>query len=354
MINSLLEQEDLLPADDEKACTAVCVEISWNASDNRKEEYYVKIERISEDDWRTELEKLFQDISDQALNKDGDDGEPDLERDMRIKTAFQKLKCVYPFIKSLADLQAYKVKSLLEHSNVKDILGKSKNISEESREAFAAAIKPYIDSSTSKEEGSSGKAFAHWPLVKLVRLYVKSRILKDGIILVDLPGSMDTNAARGAIAEQYQKNLSVNCIVAPTARAASDKPAQDLLGKVAQRTLQLDNRFSADHLCFIVSKTDSSLTMSRYIRTHPELEEILAGEFAKEKELKDKLDQANDILEAKQQSQQANKKLAAELQSQMKKLNVQFKKGAGAGSGRARGKKRKLDAGRISRTLPMI
>ncbi|KAH9214053.1 hypothetical protein DL95DRAFT_504805 [Leptodontidium sp. 2 PMI_412] len=341
MINSLLNQEDLLPADDEKACTAVCVEISWNASEDPKEAFRAKIERISEDDWRTELERLLSDISDQALNKDGDDGEPDLERDMRIKTAFQKLKCVYPHVKSIPDLKAYKIKDLLEHPNVKDVLGKSKNIMDESREDFAAQIKPYIDSSTSKEVGSSGKAFAHWPLVKLVRLHVKSRILKDGIVLVDLPGSMDTNAARGAIADNYQKNLSVNCIVAPTARAASDKPAQDLLGQVAQRTLQLDNRFSADHLCFIVSKIDSSLNVARYIRNHPEVQDALFSEFEKEVRLKSKLDQANDIIDQKEQSQAANKKLVAELQSQLRKLGAQPKKSTGAGRGR--GKKRKRD-----------
>lgn len=270
MINALLEQEDLLPADDEKACTAVCVEISWNPRGNQDEAYVAKIERISEEDWRLELEKLFQDISDQALNKDGDDGEPDLERDMRIKTAFQKLKCVYPLIKTIADLKTYTVKNLLDHPNVKGVLGTTISFTGAHREDFASQIKPFIDSSNSKEGGSS-KSFAQWPLVKLVHLYVRSRVLEHGIILVDLPGSMDTNAARGAIAEAYQKNLSVNCVVARTARAASDKPvsilpnteaptnilqAQDLLGQISQRTLKLDGRFSADHLCFIVSMTD--------------------------------------------------------------------------------------------------
>jgi hypothetical protein len=222
MINALLEHEDLLPADDEKACTAVCVEIMWNGLENPAQAFQARIDRISAEDWRIEMEKLFQDISDQAQNKDDENGEPDLERDMRIKTAFQKLKCVYPHIRSIQDLKNLTVKDLLEHPNVKNILGQSKWISNKSLEEFASAIKPYIDSSTSKE--GSGKSFAQWPLVKLVRLLVKSRILMDGIILVDLPGSMDTNTSRSAVAENYQKNLTVTCVVAPTARAASDKP----------------------------------------------------------------------------------------------------------------------------------
>ena len=50
----------------------------------------------------------------------------------------------------------------------------------------------------------------------------------DGIILVDLPGSMDTNSSRSAVAENYEKNLTVTCVVAPTARAASDKPVSHI------------------------------------------------------------------------------------------------------------------------------
>ena len=222
LINALLEYEDLLPADDEKACTAVCVEIGWNPGDDPANAFQARIDRISEDDWRIELEKLFQDISDQAQNKDGEDGEPDLERDMRIKTAFQKLKCVYPHIRNVQDLKSLTVNDLLQHPNVKNVLGQPKRFSKQYLEEFSSAIKPYIDSTSSKEGG--GKSFAQWPLVKVVRLIVKSRILKDGIILVDLPGSMDTNYSRSAVADNYQKNLTVTCVVAPTARAASDKP----------------------------------------------------------------------------------------------------------------------------------
>jgi hypothetical protein len=231
MINALLEYEDLLPADDEKACTAVCVEIMWNPADDPAHTFQARIDRISADDWRVELEKLFQDISDQVQNKDGEDGEPDLERDMRIKTAFQKLKCVYPHIRNIQDLKNLTVNDLLQHPNVKNILGEPKRFSKQSLEEFSSAIRPYIDSSNSKE--GNGKAFAQWPLVKLVRLIVKSRILKDGIILVDLPGSMDTNSSRSVIAENYQKNLTVTCVVAPTARAASDKPVSNFCPRIS-------------------------------------------------------------------------------------------------------------------------
>lgn len=331
LINAVLEQEDLLPADDEKACTAVCVEISWNhMKDQGGLPYRAIIERISKDDWRVELENLFKDVDDQAQNKDGDDGEPDLERDLRIKTALQKLKCVYPRIKSPADLKNRTVDSLLIHKNVKS-LGTTMTLAEDSRKRFSAKIRPFIDSSYSRD-GKTGNAYAQWPLVKRVRLYVVSSVLEHGIALVDLPGSMDTNAARGAIAEEYQKNLSVSCVIAQITRAISDKPvsafvfwqnltnnvqAQDLLGKISQRNLQLDNKFSAEHLCFIVSKTDVSLNMARYINTHKNVQAALAGEFEKEAiiraALQRSLDNYNETIAAEAEKKESSKLVKKEI-----------------------------------------
>lgn len=228
LINSILGLEDLLPADDEKACTAVICEISWNPRDDPKAEFVAIIDRISKEEWESELQKLFQDIADKISNKDGDGEEPDLERDERIKSAFGKVRCVYPSIKSIEVLQRFTVATLMGHCNVRGILGESKIIHSGNLQDFGDAIKPYIDSSDSKEDGGT-YSFAQWPLVKLVRLQVKAEVLETGIVLVDLPGSMDTNVARGALAATYTKNLTVSCVVSPTSRAASDKPVSSFL-----------------------------------------------------------------------------------------------------------------------------
>jgi len=59
----------------------------------------------------------------------------------------------------------------------------------------------------------------------LLREVVKSSILEPGIVLVDLPGNLDSNAARSAIAERYSKELSVSCVVANVSRGISEKNA---------------------------------------------------------------------------------------------------------------------------------
>jgi hypothetical protein len=218
LINTLLDYDDLLPADDDKACTASVVEIAYNLSD----EYEATVERISSEDWRKELDDLFQDLAAQKEGDDGDENNPDLERDLRIKEAFQKVKCVYPELETLEKLGLQSTESLLSHSNVVDILGKEQTYTSSEIYEFAAYIKPYVASGAT--EIKSGNMYAQWPLVRLVKLRVPSELLSTGLVLVDLPGSLDANIARGAVAEKYQKNLDVSCVVAPAVRAATDQP----------------------------------------------------------------------------------------------------------------------------------
>ncbi|TVY88490.1 Nuclear GTPase SLIP-GC [Lachnellula willkommii] len=311
LINAILGLDDLLPADDEKACTAAPVEISQNHGTDTSKAFMGLIERVSKDEW--------QNVSDKAENKDGKDGEPDLERDLRIKSSFQKLRCVYPHIISIEDLRKYSIESFLTHLNVKDILGKQEHISDPTLDGFAAKIKSFINSSSSKGEG--GNLFAQWPVVKVVRLLVKSDVLKHGIVLVDLPGSMDTNLACGAIAESYQQNLK----------------AQDLLGRATQRTLRLDDRFSSESLCFIVSKTDSSLNIPRYIRTHPNMEAALSDDFEKEKQYNAVLNQAKEYCAERKQAQAISRALLDKLGKEYENMPQVVKLKVG------RPKKRKRD-----------
>ncbi|KAG9521663.1 hypothetical protein KCV07_g3510, partial [Aureobasidium melanogenum] len=93
-----------------------------------------------------------------------------------------------------------------------------------------------------------------WPLIKVVRLYVKADGLSTGAVLVDLPGVADSNAARAAVAEGYMKQCTGLWIVSPINRAVDDKAAKNLLGSAFRRQLKFDGTYSA--ITFICSKTD--------------------------------------------------------------------------------------------------
>ncbi|RFU34362.1 hypothetical protein B7463_g1957, partial [Scytalidium lignicola] len=266
LINALLEHENLLPTSHERACTAVAIEVAYNYNTSEDKVFRGEIVFVTRDEFKTELEQLFADFREQdSSNEDDDIEENDLEREIRIAESVDKLKHIYPQINTMEKLKNSSVEELLQDAVVRDIIGTTKEIHGRDKEAFAEILSQYTESNEYYKKTS-----ALWPLVKIVRVFVKSDILKDGIVLVDLPGSMDNNAARSAVAEKYQRELSVACIVSPASRAA-----QDLLQKYTKRNLQLDGRYDAGMLCFILSQTDREFDYPHYIKQHVNLKDSL-------------------------------------------------------------------------------
>lgn len=189
-----------------------------------KKAFHAEILSITATEWMLEIENLRKDIDDESHNRDAEDGDPDTDRAERIKTALQNVTSVYPHLKTKRDVTSANVEELMNDSNVKAMLKTGKQIIDEPHlEDFARRIKPFIDSNNATS-GDEDTNFTFWPLIKEVRLEVKSDVLRDGVCLVDLSGHYDTNAARSAVAANFTKSLSVCFVVANARRAASEKP----------------------------------------------------------------------------------------------------------------------------------
>ncbi|KAJ5547669.1 hypothetical protein N7513_004903 [Penicillium frequentans] len=71
---------------------------------------------------------------------------------------------------------------------------------------------------------------ALWPFLKLIRVYLRSPILRTGLVLADLPGFSDLNFARVRATERY---LSHSCdevfVVVDIGRACTNPSIQDIL-----------------------------------------------------------------------------------------------------------------------------
>lgn len=52
------------------------------------------------------------------------------------------------------------------------------------------------------------------------------QVLATGAVLLDLPGTQDSNAARGAVAEGYLKSCNAIWIVSVITRAVNDRAAK--------------------------------------------------------------------------------------------------------------------------------
>lgn len=253
-INAILDEERLVPTNCMRACTAVVTEISYN---HGEVPYAAVIEFIAAEDWRKELNILWKDLLDMNGNVSRDCANEDSEAGV----AYAKIKAVYPKM-TKDDMSNSSVDQLMRHANVVKLFGSTKEFSTEDPADFYKRLQFYVDSKEKtsgdkrKENGKKKppREMEFWPLIKVVRLYVKSAALSTGAVIVDLPGVHDSNQARAAVAEGYMKQCTGLWIVAPINRAVDDKAAKSLLGDSFKRQLKMDGGFSS--VTFICSKTD--------------------------------------------------------------------------------------------------
>ena len=250
VINAILDEERLVPTNCMRACTAVVTEISYN---NGEEPYRAEIEFISEVEWEKELRVLFQDL----IDSNGQVSRECTNEDSEAGIAYSKMKAVYPR-KTKEDIAKSNVADLLKEAS--HVLGSRRDVKETDSLRFYKKLQQFVDS----QEKSSGlrdsenkkerKEMELWPLIRVVRIFVKSPALATGAVIVDLPGVHDANAARAAVAEGYMKQCTGLWIVAPINRAVDDKAAKSLLGESFKRQLKMDGGFNS--VTFICSKTD--------------------------------------------------------------------------------------------------
>jgi hypothetical protein len=224
----------------------VVTEISYNAETNHP--YRAKVEFITVTDWEKELKALYQDL----LDTDGD--MKSTSRDNDASVAWAKIHAVYPR-KTKEMIVNASIEDLLRDVSVRHILGATKVIKQDDSLKFYKQLQKYVDSQEkSRKDDKSPKEMEYWPLIRVVKIFVKSPTLQTGAVVVDLPGVHDANAARAAVADSYMQKCTGLWIVAPITRAVDDKAAHKLMGDGFRRQLLMDGGFSS--ISFICSKSD--------------------------------------------------------------------------------------------------
>ncbi|WEW55281.1 hypothetical protein PRK78_000710 [Emydomyces testavorans] len=234
LINALLEEDRILPTNGMRASTATVVEISYNHESLR---YRAEVEFISYEEWKDYLQILFGDIKDGNSSKGGDE----------YAIAGAMIKAVYGI--SPNDVHKYSVEELVEHERVRGVLGQIEKFAYDDPKEFYQKVQSFVDS---KDKGHREIEF--WPLIRVVRVYVKAPVLKTGAVLADLPGVQDSNPARAEVANRYLKECSSIWVVAPIVRAVDNKTAKTLLGDAFKRQLRMDGTY--DFVTFICTKAD--------------------------------------------------------------------------------------------------
>jgi hypothetical protein len=189
VVNAVLDEECLVPTNCMRACTAAITEICYNDDDDPAKRYKAEVEFIRVEDWADELNILFNDLAD----FEGQTTASIVGEDTETSIALAKVHAVYPNL----DRECYRggelmVQKLVHTTDVYDILGVTKYLYADSASMLYEQLQEYVDS-TGKGHGnlgehSEGRIMSVWPLVKVVRIFTKSRVLQNGLVIVDLVG----------------------------------------------------------------------------------------------------------------------------------------------------------------------
>ena len=192
VINAVLDEEMLVPTNCMRACTAVPTEISYNDSEDPQQAYRADVEFISEAAWSKELTALYSDLFDTEGRLVSDHSNEDSDAGV----AYAKIRAVYPNLtKNELATGRLTVAELCKDASVQNVLGTSVTIVEPEAKQFGDSLKKYIDSKEKSpgRKKDSEDLFEFWPLIKVVRLYVRSPILENGLVLVDLVSHLREN-----------------------------------------------------------------------------------------------------------------------------------------------------------------
>ncbi|EFX00230.1 hypothetical protein CMQ_7232 [Grosmannia clavigera kw1407] len=195
---------------------------------------------------------------------------------------------------------------LTEADPATGFLSTTKSISCQDLETFADEIKPFLDCTPLPGvETINGGEMQVWPLVQRVDLYVPSPILKNGVVIEDLPGLSDAVTMRANVARERFTALEIAIIVSPVSRAGDEQLASQLISDNEALRMELDGKFTRHNFCVVPSKMDDipwEQYLKKTLRPAAGTEIHTAHKAYKEicqqlKEIKSKMGAANKELE---------------------------------------------------------
>ncbi|KAI0017970.1 hypothetical protein F4780DRAFT_795501 [Xylariomycetidae sp. FL0641] len=309
-MNALLGHRALLPTDDAEASTAVPCHVAYNHDERPEFAFRAVVNFKNRDAVISQFDDFFESlemrnelraaIQNRKTKPNKQDNEALRDLNSSLKQTMQVIKALTNLPEK--DIETLSTKTLLEsYPDLETILESPKEIHHAEAKSFTHLIKPYL-TSTAVSHSKSGKEFPAWPLIEEVRLFVKSDVLRNGVVLVDLPGVADATQSRSEVSKRYIQRLTATMVITRAVRAADDATVDELVTENEEVQEQMLNRLNKRQFSFVLTHTDQIDTDK----------ETLAGDAAKNAEL-DKL-------------RKEQKKLATRLKSKKKEYETQKSK----------------------------
>lgn len=106
---------------------------------------------------------------------------------------------------------------------------------------------------------SKQPTLAKWPLVKVAKVYIKSKFFQNNynIVLTDVPGDGDSNKFRNARSREYIKRAAATCVVTPASRGGTDASLPAMIRESLQ-DIHFGGRY--DKVILVSTKSDAVST----------------------------------------------------------------------------------------------
>ncbi|KAI0888522.1 uncharacterized protein GGS22DRAFT_198232 [Annulohypoxylon maeteangense] len=319
-LNALLGYRELLPTDNAEAATAVPCKIAYNSDIRPEFKFRALVTFRKREDLVKQLDQLFEDLKGRnelhdILSKSDEDLDALRLINSIVKPSLELVKTVFGLRDD--EIKGMTTDDLLARNvDVDRVLGTTKCFHGSKPDEFSDTVRHYMDS-TSAKHGDHGLNFPAWPLVDGVEILVKSDILRNGVVLVDLPGLADSVESRAAVAERYFPQLAATLIVSPARRAADDSTSVKLLSDHQELRMKLDGKFHKRGYCVVVSQIDEIERRSDFKKEWAKSNKELQQLIKREQELKSQRAKAET---EKRKVTSKLSKLKAELQGVTSKL----------------------------------
>ncbi|KAF1955086.1 hypothetical protein CC80DRAFT_493422 [Byssothecium circinans] len=243
LINSLLDRDGFARTSDSgAACTCVVTEYHYHDRDD----FTIHVDYFNVNELKSLYENLLRAYRDNQIIEKEQSPDPN---DKPTKAEKERLQATADiatstFQASFPDLLEsrptilnslpfdYAIKLMLDCAD-RLLRAYSKTNDGAVQESFdsATACSTRLTQLTSQIAGSDMNDRAQastWPFIKKLRVYLKSCILSHGLVIADLPGLRDSNAARQSITERYLRDCNQIFVVVKIGRAVTDMSVKEI------------------------------------------------------------------------------------------------------------------------------
>lgn len=263
LLNALIGQpDDLAPSSQNGACTAAVCCFRYQDPKEADRTFLAKVRFKSKETVDKELVDFFQDYKEWH-----DDTRFDAQIDSNVHAERDRLRNIIDIIQGWSGLDTEKIIQLGTADKASEITNQCVNgrnffnfkkpnqnearlIGSNLARNFLQEVRPYIGNTKKKLETLL------WPLVEIVDIYLDAPILRNGIVLVDLPGESDALESRAQIARDFYNRVDRLMIITPSDRACDNQTAAELIRDDQVVDLEADGKMAGDGLCVVVTKID--------------------------------------------------------------------------------------------------